>query len=130
MVQHESQTEAAKDMIAEFVQQAMQGQVVMAATSRPRSRPYRRDRPAPVGAAERDHARRALPAPRGSWRGLHHLVFESETSATAQVRVLNVSKKELQGPRNGPRVRPARVFKKVYEEEYGTFGGAPTAACR
>ncbi len=29
LVQHESQTQQARDMIAEFVQQAMQGQMVM-----------------------------------------------------------------------------------------------------
>ena len=31
----------------------------------------------------------------GSWRGLHHLVSNSETSATLKIRMLNVSKKQL-----------------------------------
>ncbi|WP_338365673.1 type VI secretion system contractile sheath large subunit, partial [uncultured Pseudoalteromonas sp.] len=31
----------------------------------------------------------------GSWRGLHHLVMNSETSSTLKIRVLNMKKKEL-----------------------------------
>src|SRR5687768_16452788 len=31
----------------------------------------------------------------GTWRGLHHLVMNSETSAQMKLKVLNVSKKEL-----------------------------------
>ena len=31
----------------------------------------------------------------GSWRGLHHLVMNSETSKTLKLRMLNITKKEL-----------------------------------
>src|SRR5262252_7392113 len=31
----------------------------------------------------------------GTWRGLHHLVMNSETSAQLKIRLMNVSKREL-----------------------------------
>jgi len=64
----------------------------------------------------------------GAWRGLHYLVNNTETDEMLKIRVLNLSKRELgrslqrhkgvlwdQGP----------MFKKVYEAEYGQFGGEP-----
>jgi type VI secretion system protein ImpC len=65
----------------------------------------------------------------GSWRGLHYLVSQSETSTTLKIRVLNCSKKELlRNFENASDFDQSVVFKKVYEEEYGTFGGAPIGA--
>ncbi len=63
-----------------------------------------------------------------AWRGLHHLVNNTETDETLKIRVMNVSKKEL-----GKSLKKFRgtawdqspLFKKVYEEEYGQFGGEP-----
>lgn len=60
------------------------------------------------------------------WRGLHYLVMNTETSTSLKLRVLNVSKKELiKDFENSPEFDRSSLFKKVYEEEYGTFGGAP-----
>ncbi len=65
----------------------------------------------------------------GSWRGLHYLVSQSETSTSLKIRVLNCSKKELlRNFENASDFDQSVVFKKVYEEEYGTFGGAPIGA--
>lgn len=65
----------------------------------------------------------------GSWRGLHYLVSQSEISTTLKIRVLNCSKKELlRNFENASDFDQSVVFKKVYEEEYGTFGGAPIGA--
>ncbi|WP_347555609.1 type VI secretion system contractile sheath large subunit [Robbsia sp. KACC 23696] len=62
----------------------------------------------------------------GSWRGLSDLVFGTETSARLKLRVLNVSKAELLKDIEGAVDHDMSVlFKKLYEEEYGTFGGAP-----
>jgi type VI secretion system protein ImpC len=64
-----------------------------------------------------------------SWRGLHYVVRESETSPMLKIRVLNVSKEDLRRDlERAVEFDQSALFKKVYEEEYGTFGGAPYAA--
>ncbi len=65
----------------------------------------------------------------GSWRGLRHMVFNSNTSANLKIRVLNVNKKDLlRDMQRAPEFDQSALFKKVYEEEYGVFGGAPYGA--
>ena len=62
----------------------------------------------------------------GSWRGLHYLVSSSETGATLKLRILNVSKDDLRKDlERAVEFDQSALFKKVYEEEYGTFGGTP-----
>ena len=64
----------------------------------------------------------------GAWRGLHHLVNNTETDEQLKIRVLNVSKKELGKTLKkykGTAWDQSPVFKKFYEEEYGQFGGEP-----
>jgi type VI secretion system protein ImpC len=64
-----------------------------------------------------------------SWRGLHYVVRESETSPMLKIRVLNASKEDLRRDlERAVEFDQSAIFKKVYEEEYGTFGGAPYAA--
>src|SRR5262249_9008193 len=59
-------------------------------------------------------------------RGLHYLVHQSETSTSLKIRVLNVSKRDLfKDLEKAPEFDQSATFKKVYEEEYGQFGGAP-----
>jgi type VI secretion system protein ImpC len=61
-----------------------------------------------------------------SWRGLHYLVQQSETGTMMKIRVLNVSKDDLRKDlEKAMEFDQSAMFKKVYEEEYGTFGGAP-----
>ncbi|SHN16404.1 type VI secretion system protein ImpC [Duganella sacchari] len=61
-----------------------------------------------------------------SWRGLHDMVFGTETGPTLKLRLLNVSKKELLKDLESAVDHDMSVlFKKIYEEEYGTFGGNP-----
>jgi len=65
----------------------------------------------------------------GSWRGLKYLMDQSETSDKLKIRVLNVTKKELlRDLQRAPEFDQSALFKKVYEEEYGVFGGAPFSA--
>src|SRR5436305_4372096 len=62
----------------------------------------------------------------GTWRGLHYLVHQSETGETLQIRVLNVSKRELfKDLDKAVEFDQSVLFKKAYEEEYGTLGGHP-----
>jgi type VI secretion system protein ImpC len=64
-----------------------------------------------------------------SWRGLHYFVHQSETSPLLKIRVLNVSKKDLlRDMERAPEFDQSALFKQVYEEEFGTFGGAPFGA--
>ncbi|WP_036293530.1 type VI secretion system contractile sheath large subunit [Methylosinus sp. PW1] len=66
-----------------------------------------------------------------AWRGLHHLVYSSETDATLKIRVLNISKTELyQHLKDYPKAKwdQSELFKRVYEEEYGQLGGQPYGA--
>jgi type VI secretion system protein ImpC len=65
----------------------------------------------------------------GSWRGLKYLMDHSETGTQLKIRVLNVTKKELlRDIEKAPEFDQSALFKKVYEEEYGVFGGAPFGA--
>jgi len=64
-----------------------------------------------------------------SWRGLRYLVSQSETSPMLKIKLLNASKADLvKDFRTSPDYDQSTLFKKIYEEEYGTFGGAPYAA--
>lgn len=62
----------------------------------------------------------------GSWRGLHYLVMNTETGTSLKLRLLNASKKELLNDlESAVEFDQSQLFKKIYEEEYGTFGGHP-----
>src|SRR5512147_2827140 len=64
-----------------------------------------------------------------SWRGLRYLLNNSETGTQLKLKVLNVSKKDLlRDLQRAPEFDQSALFKKVYEEEYGVFGGAPFGA--
>jgi type VI secretion system protein ImpC len=64
-----------------------------------------------------------------SWRGLKYLLSQSETGEMMKIKVLNVSKKELlKDLQRAPEFDQSALFKKVYEEEFGIFGGAPFGA--
>ena len=64
----------------------------------------------------------------GAWRGLHHLVNNSETDQMLKIRVMNISKKDLGKTLKrfkGAAWDQSPIFKKLYEEEYGQLGGEP-----
>src|ERR1700730_5831139 len=64
----------------------------------------------------------------GSWRGLHHLVTNTETDEMLKIRVLNVSKKEVGRTLKkfkGTAWDQSPLFKKIYGEEYDMPGGFP-----
>ncbi|MCA9512969.1 MAG: type VI secretion system contractile sheath large subunit [Myxococcota bacterium] len=64
-----------------------------------------------------------------SWRGLHKLVHGSETGENLKVRVLNVSKKDLlKDFKAAPEFTESALWKKVYEYEFGLYGGDPYGA--
>jgi len=61
-----------------------------------------------------------------AWRGLHDFVYGTETSTRLKIRMLNVSKSDLLKDLEGAVDHDmSALFKKIYEEEFGTFGGQP-----
>lgn len=61
-----------------------------------------------------------------TWRGLHYLVMNTETSTRLKLRVLNVSKRDLlKDLQKASEFDQSALFKKVYEDEFGTYGGDP-----
>jgi type VI secretion system protein ImpC len=63
-----------------------------------------------------------------AWRGLHHLVNNTETDEMLKIRVMSISKKELHKTLKkykGTAWDQSPVFKQIYEQEYGQFGGEP-----
>ncbi len=126
----ESERSRAKDLIGEFVQQVLDGAVIV-----------KKDLETAIAAriAALDELISAqlnevIHAPEfqkleGSWRGLHYLVHQSETSTMLKIRVMNISKDDLRKDlERAAEFDQSALFKKVYEEEYGTFGGAPYGA--
>jgi type VI secretion system protein ImpC len=64
-----------------------------------------------------------------SWRGLHYLLSETSTGVMIKIKVFNASKNELMRDfKAALEFDQSTLFKKVYEEEFGTFGGAPFGA--
>ncbi|WP_313170295.1 type VI secretion system contractile sheath large subunit [Massilia oculi] len=66
-----------------------------------------------------------------AWRGLHYLVSNTETDESLKIRVMNISKNELHKTLRkfkGVAWDQSPIFKKLYEEEYGQFGGEPYGA--
>ncbi len=64
-----------------------------------------------------------------AWRGLHYLCKQTSTGEMLKIKVLNTNKKDLvRDFNNAIDFDQSALFKKVYEEEFGTFGGAPFGA--
>ncbi|HET9711251.1 MAG TPA: type VI secretion system contractile sheath large subunit, partial [Pyrinomonadaceae bacterium] len=127
---NESQVDRAKDMIGEFVQQVMQGSMVVSKNIETsiNARIAAIDKLLSAQLNEIMHAEEFQKL-EASWRGLQHLVFESETGTMLKIRVLNTPKKDLlRDMERAPEFDQSALFKKVYEEEFGTFGGSPIGA--
>jgi type VI secretion system protein ImpC len=122
--------ERGRDLVKEFVAQVLQGEMTIS-----------RDTEAMINAriAQIDHLislqlNEVLHHPdfqrlEGTWRGMKYLLDRSETSPMLKLRVLNVSKRELlRDLQRAPEFDQSAAFKKVYEEEFGVFGGEPFGA--
>jgi type VI secretion system protein ImpC len=63
-----------------------------------------------------------------TWRGIHYLLENSETGVNLKLKVFNSTKKEiLRDLQRVPEFDQSQMFKKVYEQEFGVFGGEPFA---
>ncbi len=122
-----SQREHARDLVAGFVDQVLaeggkvQGDVVESI----KLRVAEIDRLISAQLNEVMH-QEEFQALEATWRGMHHLVSRTETGPSLKLRVLNISKGELaKDLEKAVEFDQSALFKKIYEEEYGTFGGAP-----
>lgn len=122
--------ERGKNLVKEFVAQVLEGAMTVS-----------RDAEAMINAriAQIDHLlsiqlnevmhHAAYQKLEGTWRGLKYMMDQSETSDKLKIKILNVNKKELlRDLQRAPEFDQSAMFKKVYEEEFGVFGGAPFAA--
>jgi type VI secretion system protein ImpC len=61
-----------------------------------------------------------------TWTGLQYLCKHTSTGSMMKIQVFNATKKELiKDFKTAIDFDQSALFKKVYEEEFGTFGGAP-----
>lgn len=130
MARDDFQKERAKDMIGEFVSQVMSGELTMSKNMDVaiNSRIAEIDRLISAQMNEIMH-HEEFQKLEGSWRGLHHLVKNSLTGTQLKIKVMSVTKKDLlKDFERALEFDQSTLFKKIYEEEYGTFGGAPYGA--
>jgi type VI secretion system protein ImpC len=65
----------------------------------------------------------------GSWRGLNYLVMNSETGTSLKIRMFQLPKKEMaKDLQKAVEFDQSQLFKKIYENEFGTPGGEPYGA--
>src|SRR5690242_269756 len=130
MARDDFQKERAKDMIGEFVNQVMSGELTMTKNMDVaiNSRIAEIDRLISAQMNEIMH-HEDFQKLEGSWRGLQHLVKNSLTGPQLKIKVMSITKKDLlKDLERALEFDQSTLFKKVYEEEYGTFGGAPYGA--
>jgi type VI secretion system protein ImpC len=122
--------ERGRDMIKEFVAQVLEGHMTV-------SRDAEATIQARIAQIDKLLSRQlnevlhhpAFQKLEGTWRGIKYLMDQSETNDMLKIKVLNVSKKELlKDLQRASEFDQSAMFKKVYEEEFGVFGGAPFGA--
>jgi type VI secretion system protein ImpC len=125
-----SARERGKGLIKEFVAQVLEGSMALGRDA---------DQMISARVAQIDHLislqlNEVLHHPQfqkleSTWRGLKYLLEQSETGTQLKIRILNASKKDLlRDLQRAPEFDQSAMFKKVYEEEYGIFGGEPFGA--
>ena len=130
LAREESQKALAKDLLGEFVSQIMEGTMVVSKDTEAmiNARISQIDRLISAQLNEVMH-QPEFQKLEASWRGLHFLVHQSETGEKLKIRVMNVSMKDLlKDMEKASEFDQSALFKKVYEEEFGMFGGASYGA--
>lgn len=117
----------AKDLVGELVAQVMGGTVVMSSNLAASldARIAEIDRLISAQLSEVMHAPE-FQSLESSWRGLEYLCKQTSTGTLLKIKVMNANKRELVRDFNTAiDFDQSALFKRVYEEEFGTFGGAP-----
>jgi len=122
--------ERGKDMVREFINQVLDGKMTLSrdAEATISARIAEIDRLVSLQLNEVLH-NPAFQKLEATWRGIWHLVNKSETSDMLKIKLLNVPKRDLlRDLQRALDFDQSAFFKKVYEEEFGVFGGAPFGA--
>ena len=130
MGKDEGAKERGKDLVKEFVAQVLDGSMTVSkdAETMINQRIAQIDHLLSIQVNEILH-HESFQKLEASWRGLKYMLDQSETNDKLKIKVLNVSKRELlKDLQRAPEFDQSALFKKVYEEEFGVFGGAPFAA--
>jgi type VI secretion system protein ImpC len=118
---------AARDMVADFAKQVLDGAMVIGRDTESMVKA----RIAQLDALISAQLNEVMHAPEfqkleATWRGLQYLVNQSETGTMLKIKTFNVSKKDLlKDLERAAEFDQSAMFKKIYEEEYGVFGGSP-----
>jgi type VI secretion system protein ImpC len=124
------QRERGKDLVKRFVSEVLEGAITISADTEAmiNARIAQIDQLLSVQLNEIIH-HPEFQRLEATWRGLKYLLSQSETGTMLKIKVLNVTRKELLSDlQRAPEFDQSALFKKVYEEEYGLFGGAPFGA--
>ena len=130
MARSQSQKPRARDIIGEFARQIMEGTMLISKDTEAMINA----RIAQIDQLISSQLNEIIHHPEfqkleASWRGLNYLMMNSETGEQLKIRVMNVSKKDLlKDMEKATEFDQSTLFKKIYEEEYGTFGGAAYGA--
>ncbi|SKB47056.1 type VI secretion system contractile sheath large subunit [Luteibacter sp. 22Crub2.1] len=130
IAQTSAERERAADVIGELVREVMDGTIVVA-DSLGRSIDSRIAQIDELISAQLSEVMHAPEFKKleASWRGLHYLCTTAAGGASVKVKLLNASTQELAKDfRAAVEFDQSALFKKVYEEEFGSFGGAPFGA--
>ena len=123
----EAEHHRARDIISELAREVLQGTVVV-------SENLGLTLDARVAELDRmisDQLTEVMHAPsfkqlESTWRGLHYLCGQTSTGAQLKIKVFNAPKKDVvKDFKSAIDFDQSAMFRKVYEEEFGTFGGAP-----
>ena len=128
MARDKEQEPAARDLIGSFVDEVLENETVSVShdtISMINQRIAQLDQLISAQLNEVMHANEFQEL-ESTWRGMQYLVMNTETSTSLKLRVLNVTKKELLTDlEKAVEFDQSSLFKKVYEAEYGTYGGHP-----
>lgn len=119
----------AKDLITELVKEVMQGTVTVSdnLSATIDARIAELDQLISGQLSEVMHAPEFQKL-ESTWTGLQYLCKQTSTGEQMKIKVFNATKKELvKDFKTSIDFDQSALFKKVYEEEFGTFGGAPFA---
>ena len=121
--------ERGKDMVAEFVNQILEGQMTVS----PDLEAMIQQRIAQIDHLLSLQLNAILHHPvfqklEATWRGIRYLLEHSETGVNLKLKLFNSTKKDiLRDLQRVPEFDQSQMFKKVYEHEFGVFGGEPFA---
>ncbi len=130
LAREESQKDWAKDVVSEFVSQILEGSMTISKNTEAMIN----ERISAIDKLISDQLNEVMHHKdfqklEASWRGLSYLVNKTETGEHLKIRVMNVSKKELlKDMEKASEFDQSTLFKKIYEEEFGMFGGSAYGA--